>query len=72
MRHEGTVLDMDPGVHMSPYMHDRSVPIIFLGAKVTAGVSDSPAHTTDVAPTLARLAGVPLPAHLDGHARLRP
>ncbi len=52
--------------HGSPYHYDRHVPLMFYGAGVRAGVSAERAATIDVAPTLARLAGVPTPNDLDG------
>lgn len=52
--------------HGSPYYYDRHVPIAFLGAGVRSGRSSDPVATVDVAPTLARLAGVPAPGDLDG------
>jgi hypothetical protein len=52
--------------HGSPYYYDRHVPLIFLGAGIDAGVSAERVATVDVAPTLARLAGVPAPDDLDG------
>ncbi|HEV8119716.1 MAG TPA: hypothetical protein VGQ67_01835, partial [Candidatus Polarisedimenticolia bacterium] len=63
---EGVMPDIDTAVHGSPYLYDRSVPIIFMGPGAAAGSSDEPARTIDVAPTLARLAGVPIPPGLDG------
>ncbi len=52
--------------HGSPYWYDRWVPMVFLGAGVTAGESNAPAETVDFAPTLARLGGVAVPDDLDG------
>ena len=60
------MLDLDPGVHLSPYQYDRSVPLIFMGDGIAPGRSDAPARTVDVAPTLASLAGVRAPVGLDG------
>jgi len=54
--------------HESPYYYDRWVPLIFYGAGVSAGRSDGPASSVDVAPTLAALAGIPVPDDLDGLA----
>lgn len=68
---EGAMLDLDPVVHGSPYDYDRRVPLIFFGAGVRAGRSAAPARTIDLAPTLARLAGIAPPAGLDGHALLQ-
>lgn len=53
--------------HGSSYKYDRDVPIVFLGAGVAQGLSSEPVATVDIAPTLARLAGVPAPDDLDGH-----
>ncbi len=57
--------------HGSPYWHDRHVPLIFLGSGVEPGSSDVPVRTVDVAPTLATLAGIPVPADLPGRNVLR-
>jgi hypothetical protein len=74
----GLFIRLDPGVlaadntersnHGSPYWYDRHVPLLFLGAGVRAGTSDQPVFSYDVAPTLARLAGVQPPDGLDGRA----
>lgn len=52
--------------HETPYWYDRHVPILLLGAGVEPGVSDAPVYTVDFAPTLAGLAGIPIPDDLDG------
>jgi predicted AlkP superfamily pyrophosphatase or phosphodiesterase len=57
--------------HGSPYRHDRHVPLIFLGAGVQPGLSDGRVRTVDVAPTLAALAGIPVPADLAGRDLFR-
>ena len=62
----GTMVDLDPAVHGSPYDVDRRVPLLFMGAVIPPGLSDVRARTVDVAPTLACLAGIPVPAGLDG------
>ncbi|HEV8376760.1 MAG TPA: alkaline phosphatase family protein [Candidatus Polarisedimenticolia bacterium] len=62
----GTMPDFDPSVHGSPYEVDRNVPLLFMGTGVIPGLSDVRARTVDVAPTLARLAGIPVPPDLDG------
>tara|TARA_B100001123_G_scaffold177255_2_gene203250 strand:- start:8391 stop:10016 length:1626 start_codon:yes stop_codon:yes gene_type:complete len=59
-----------PSTHGSPYYYDRNVPIIFLGSRIEAGVSEERVATVDVAPTLARLAGIKIPEDLDGRALL--
>lgn len=63
---EGTIPDYAPAVHGSPYLYDRHVPLLFMGPGVEPGVSDEPAKTVDVAPTLAVLARVSRPEGLDG------
>lgn len=67
---EGALVSRVPAgtSHGSPYLYDRHVPVIFLGPGVTPGRSAERIRTVDVAPTLARLAGVPSPADLDGRA----
>jgi arylsulfatase A-like enzyme len=52
--------------HESTYWYDRWVPMVFLGAGVAPGSSDEPVYTVDFAPTLAGLAGIPVPDDLDG------
>ncbi len=54
--------------HGSPYLYDRAVPVVFWGAGVAAGVVRSQASPVDVAPTLAALLGLEVPADLDGRA----
>ena len=67
---EGTIVDLDPAAHGSPYAYDRHVPFILLGAGVEPGAGDAPVRTLDVAPTLAALAGIPVPGGLDGRPLL--
>jgi predicted AlkP superfamily pyrophosphatase or phosphodiesterase len=69
---EGAMIDGDPAVHGSPYDYDRRVPLVFFGAGVRPGRSAEPARTIDLAPTLARLAGIPVPPEVDGRALLGP
>ena len=52
--------------HGSAYYYDRHVPIVFMGTGVTPGVSNERARAVDIAPTLARLAGIRAPDDLDG------
>jgi len=52
--------------HGSPYWYDRHVEMMWLGAGVTHGTSDTPVYTVDFAPTLAALARVRAPEDLDG------
>lgn len=73
----GVVLRLAEGVsgrsrgtgHGSPYHYDRWVPFLLYGPGVPAGVREERAATLDVAPTLARLVGVPAPDDLDGVSR---
>ena len=67
---EGAMPDLDPAVHGSPYLYDRSVPLVFMGPGIAPGRSAEPARTIDLAPTLAKLAGIPIPPGLDGRPLL--
>jgi len=67
---EGTVIDLDPSVHGSPYAYDRHVPLIFLVPHLPGLSVYDTARVVDVAPTLAALAGITTPADLDGTALL--
>lgn len=51
--------------HASHYLYDRTVPLVFLGAGVPHGTADA-AEAIDLAPTFARLLGVPPPAAAQG------
>lgn len=70
----GIELRLKPGVlglmrgtsHGSPYWYDRNVPMIFMGPGISAGRDPAFIHTIDMAPTLARLLGIPVPGGLDG------
>lgn len=61
-----TVFDAAVGIHGSPYDYDREVPILFFGGGVAPGVVLASPNTIDLAPTLANLAGVPIPEDVDG------
>ena len=63
---EGLMFDRATAVHGSPYAPDRLVPVIFFGAGVRPGQAASGATTVDIAPTLARIAGIRAPSRLDG------
>jgi predicted AlkP superfamily pyrophosphatase or phosphodiesterase len=54
-RHSGTT-------HGSPYWYDRRVPLILLGKGIKGGTYTTAAAPTDIAPTLAYLCGITLPA----------
>lgn len=51
--------------HGSVHAYDQHVPVIFFGAGIPAGRFDRAITPADVAPTLARLVGVPMP-HAQG------
>jgi predicted AlkP superfamily pyrophosphatase or phosphodiesterase len=55
-------------IHGSPYRYDRHVPLMFMGRGIDAGTSDERVRTVDLAPTLAKLLGVPVPADRAGRA----
>jgi len=63
---ENTIYGAAPGVHGSPYLYDRHVPVIFYGRGVYAGTSKRQVRTIDVAPTIAELAGAPIGVDIDG------
>ncbi len=52
--------------HGTPYHHDRHVPMAILGPGVTPGLVEESVSVVDLAPTLARLLGIPAPGDLDG------
>jgi hypothetical protein len=53
--------------HGTPYEYDQHVPLIFYGAGVVKGSHGDKVFVNDLAPTLAAIAGVPMPG-LPGHA----
>ncbi|MCE9601522.1 MAG: alkaline phosphatase family protein [Gemmatimonadetes bacterium] len=53
--------------HGSPHDYDATVPIIFWGTPFTPGRVTGSARVVDIAPTLARLLGIPPLERLDGH-----
>jgi len=65
-RENTMVAGADASTHGSVYYYDRHVPLVFLGPDIAAGASSDPVRTVDLAPTLATLLGVPVPAGLDG------
>jgi hypothetical protein len=54
--------------HGRPYWYDRHVPLIFFGPGIVRGRDATRVSTTDLAPTLARLARVAFPTDVDGRA----
>jgi len=63
---EGVIADRFGSTHGSAWLYDRQVPLIFYGPGISAGWSAERARTVDFAPTLAALAGIPVPSDLDG------
>ncbi|MGA8037190.1 MAG: alkaline phosphatase family protein [Candidatus Acidiferrales bacterium] len=53
--------------HGSPYDYDQHVPLLLMGTGVRAKTDPTAASPADIAPTLAKLCGIPI-AHTDGHA----
>jgi hypothetical protein len=54
--------------HVSPYMYDRHIPLVFFGAQVRNERSSQARHSIDIAPTLGKRIGLTLPSDLDGKA----
>lgn len=52
--------------HGTPWDHDRRVPILFWWKAVEPEERFLPTSTVDIAPTLARVIGVPVPDAIDG------
>ena len=48
--------------HGTAHPYDAHVPVLFYGAGIKPGTYEGPAAPIDIAPTLARLCGVALPA----------
>jgi arylsulfatase A-like enzyme len=46
----------------SLYNYDAVVPLFFYGPQFRAGVFEAPVEAVDVAPTLARAMGIPVPS----------
>ena len=61
-----------PSTHGSSHSYDREVPLIFMGTGITPGISNEPARTIDLAPTLAILSGVDYPITVEGKVLIIP
>ncbi|MCX6134473.1 MAG: alkaline phosphatase family protein [Ignavibacteriales bacterium] len=55
--------------HGTPYSYDTHVPMLFLGKGMKPARITNPAQTVDIAPTIARLMGIPFPKTVDGIPR---
>jgi predicted AlkP superfamily pyrophosphatase or phosphodiesterase len=51
----------DAGSHGAPYDYDQRVPVILFGAGIKAGRYERAVTPADIAPTLARVAGIQMP-----------
>ena len=58
--------------HGSPYSYDTHVPFVVLAPGLEPENLDIPVRTVDLAPTLANLAGIPIPDEVDGWAVIDP
>jgi arylsulfatase A-like enzyme len=58
--------------HGSPYSYDTHVPLVILAPGLAPEALEIPVRTVDLAPTLATLAGIPIPREVDGWARIEP
>ena len=47
--------------HGTTYSYDTHVPVIFMGPGIRVGRYDGPIVTNDIAPTVAKMLGVPKP-----------
>lgn len=65
---EGWVTGTSTATHGSPYAHDRHVPLIFMGPGVEPGRREERVVTADLAPTMARLADIPVQGTTDGRS----
>src|SRR5687767_10613259 len=53
-------------MHGTPWGYDTRVPLLFHGAGVRRGRFDAPARHQDIAPTIARIIGLPVPRTMTG------
>ncbi len=67
---EGVLVRSSGTTHGVPYLHDRAVPLIFMGTGVPPGEMGGSARTLDLAPSMAELLGIPVPEGLDGRSIL--
>jgi hypothetical protein len=59
-----------PGTtHGSPHAYDTHVPLVWFGAGIKAGTRTERVGVDDLAPTLAKLLGLPAPSQSGGRAR---
>ncbi len=58
--------------HGSPYAYDTRVPMIIMAPGLAPETLETPTRTVDLAPTLARLLGIPIPDEVDGRVLIEP
>jgi arylsulfatase A-like enzyme len=58
---DGTATPGDATTHGTLYPYDTQVPLLLFGARIRAGRYDGDATPADIAPTLAKICGMPLP-----------
>ena len=56
-----TLIPGNATTHGSPYPYDQRVPLVFLGDHIAKGHFTEACSPADIAPTLSRITGVPLP-----------
>lgn len=54
--------------HGTPYDYDARVPLILMDSSSNPQVVDRPVRTVDLAPTIARILGIPIPKEVDGES----
>ena len=59
---DGTATPGDATTHGTLYPYDSRVPVVLFGARVKAGQYDGDASPADIAPTLAKMCGIAMPA----------
>lgn len=52
--------------HGGSHQYDREVPILFMGKNIRPGIAKEKAYTRDIAPTLAKIAGIKFSESVDG------
>jgi len=78
-RSPDVMLQMKPGIlpyarpgtsHGSPYSYDTHVPVLLMVPGFGSGRIEEKIHTVDLAPTIAALVGLNIPAGLDGRSQV--
>jgi len=54
--------------HGSPHEYDRRIPVLFCGPGIPSGTRSRQSGLVDIAPTLARCLGIPVPGGIQGKA----